>query len=206
MVVVGLTGGIGSGKSTVAAFLVARGAMLIDADVVAREVVAPDGPAYPAVVERFGPGVVAACGHLDRRALAKVVFADQEARHDLNAIVHPAVRVVVMARLSALAATDPDAVVVLDIPLLAEVGRDRYPVALVIVVETPVEVALDRLVGDRGLSEAEARARMAAQYSPAQRRAIADLVIDNGRDRGHLGREVDRAWAAIQALAVTRHS
>ena len=205
MVVVGLTGGIGSGKSTVARMLAERGAVVIDADVVAREVVAPGGSARDAVVARFGPEVVASDGTIDRPALAALVFADEKARDDLNGIVHPAVHEAMLARLAA-AAADPDVVVVLDVPLLAEVGRDRYPVTGVLVVDAPVEVAVARLVADRGFTQDDARARMAAQATRDERRAIADVVLDNGGDLDHLMAEVDRAWAWIQGLVVTPDS
>ena len=200
MVVVGLTGGIGSGKSTVAQMLAERGAVVVDADVVAREVVAPDGPAFAAVVERFGPAVVAADGTLDRPALAALVFGDAAAREDLNRIVHPVVGEEVLRRLAAIGARDPDAVVVLDVPLLAEVGRDRYPVAGVIVVDVPVDVAVARLVDGRGFSREDALARVAAQAPREERRAIADVMVDNAGDLDHLRDEVERAWTWIQGL------
>ena len=202
MVVVGLTGGIGSGKSTVARLLAERGAVVIDADIVAREVTQPEGSAYEAVLERFGSLVVAADGGIDRPALAALVFGDAAARDDLNRIVHPAVGEEVLRRLAATSAADPDAIVVLDIPLFAEVGRDSYPVAGVIVVDAPVEVAVARLVAGRGFTEDEARARAAAQATREERRAIADLVIDNSGDLNHLSAEVDRAWAWVQGLVV----
>lgn len=203
MVVVGLTGGIGSGKSTVARMLGERGAVIVDADVVSREVVAPDGLVHEAVVERFGPSVVASDGTIDRSALARVVFGDEAARQDLNQIVHPAVTEVMLERVAAAGAADPDAVVVLEIPLLAEGGQDRYPVDGVIVVDVPVEVAIARLVAGRGFSAEAARARAAAQATREDRRAIADLVLDNSADLEHLRWEVDRAWSWIRALAVT---
>lgn len=205
MVVVGLTGGIGSGKSTVARLLAERGALVVDADVVAREVVAPDGPAHAAVVERFGPAVLATDGGIDRPALATLVFGDERAREDLNRIVHPAVQLEMLRRVAA-AAADPDAVVVLDVPLLAEVGRDRYPVAGVLVVDAPVETAVVRLIGGRGFTEEDARARIAAQATREERRAIADVVLDNSGDLDQLRSEVDRVWAWIHALAVTSGS
>lgn len=203
MVVVGLTGGIGSGKSTVARMLGERGAVIVDADVVSREVVAPDGLVHEAVVERFGPSVVASDGTIDRSALARVVFGDEAARQDLNQIVHPAVTEVMLERVAAAGAADPDAVVVLEIPLLAEGGQDRYPVDGVIVVDVPVEVAIARLVAGRGFSAEAARGRAAAQATREDRRAIADLVLDNSADLEHLRWEVDRAWSWIRALAVT---
>lgn len=201
MVVVGLTGGIGSGKSTVGQFFITRGAVLVDADRVARQVVEPGQPALAAVVRRFGSNVLGPDGHLDRAALAAVAFAGDDARHDLNRIIHPAVHEEVLRRLAAARAADPHAVVVLDVPLLAEVGRDRYPLDGVLVVDAPVETAVARLVDGRGFTDEEARARVAAQASREERRAIADVVIDNSGDLDHLGSEVDRAWAWIRTLA-----
>lgn len=200
MVVVGLTGGIGSGKSTVAGLLVDRGAELIDADVVARQVVEPGEPALAALVDRFGPGVLASDGSLDRGALAASAFTDDEARRDLGRITHPAIRDTMLRRLEAARAADPEAVVVLDVPLLAEMGRDSYPVDGVIVVDVPVDVAVQRLMATRGYSEDEARSRVAAQASREERRAIADVVLDNSGDLDHLRSEVDRAWAWIRSL------
>jgi dephospho-CoA kinase len=200
VVVVGLTGGIGSGKSTVAALLAARGAAVVDADAVAREVVAPGGSAHDAVVLRFGPGVVAPGGEIDRPALAALVFADEAARADLNGLVHPAVHHEMLRRLADVGAHRPDAVVVLDVPLLAEVGSDRYQVSGVLVVDAPVEVAVARLVAERGFDEEAARARVAAQASREERRAVADRVIDNAGDLAHLEAEVDRAWSWILGL------
>lgn len=187
-----------------ASLLAERGAVIIDADVIAREVVAAGAPAFHAVVERFGPGVVAGDGSLARAALADVVFADEAARRDLNHIVHPAVHKAMLHRSAAAAAADPDAVVVLDVPLLAEVGRDSYATAGVIVVDAPVERAITRLVADRGFTQDDARARIAAQATREERRAIADVVIDNSGDLDHLASEVDRAWAWIQGFGHPR--
>jgi dephospho-CoA kinase len=196
---VGLTGGIGSGKSTVSSLLASRyGAVVLDADVIVREVQAPGGRAYAGIVERFGPSVVSADGSLDRAALAALVFADASALADLGRLTHPFVGQVMAARLADLASTD--AVVVLDIPLLAERGRDAYPVAGVIVVDCPTEVAVSRLVEGRGFSEADARARVAAQISREKRRAIADVVIDNSGPLEDLAPQVDTAWSWIEDL------
>src|SRR5207302_385776 len=226
MLVVGLTGGIGSGKSTVSALLEDRGAVVVDADRIAREVVAPGGPAYQPVVDRFGPGVVTADGAIDRPALAAVVFADPSARADLEAITHPVVGATMAERLTDQAGTDR--VVVLDVPLLVEGGRRRsgggspggegpagegsagegsggrqnlpHGVAAVVVVDTPPEVAVSRLVRDRGMKPEEVEARMAAQATREDRLALADVVIDNSGSPEDLVREVDRAWAWIEDL------
>ena len=194
MLLVGLTGGIGSGKSTVAAMLVARGAVLIDADQIAREVVTPGGVAYGPVVERFGAGVLAADGTLDRAALADLVFRDPTARKDLEAITHPAVGQVMVERMSAHAETDE--IVVLDIPLLAEKGR--MGVEQIIVVDCPEEVALERLVTQRGFDEGDARRRVEAQISRSERVALADHVIDNGGPLADLDPQVARVWASLE--------
>jgi len=198
MLVVGLTGGIGSGKSTVAGLLAAKGATVIDADHLAREVVAPGTPGYDDVVARFGPTVVAADGPLDRRALADVVFAHPAALADLNAIVHPAIRASIEERLAELrsAGPDEDGVVVLEIPLLIESGRS-YGAAATIVVDCAEDVAIRRLVGERDMDEADARRRMAAQICRADRVAAADFVIDNSGSRAELGGQVDRVWADL---------
>ena len=202
MAVVGLTGGVGSGKSTVARLLADQGAVVIYADLVARDVMAPGGAVHDAVAERFGPDVVDADGSIDRPALAARVFSDEAARRELNGIVHPAVGEEMLSRVEAVGIARPDAVVVLEIPLLAEVGRDRYPVVGVIVVDAPVELAVTRLVAGRGFKEEDARARIAAQASREERRAIADVVIDNSSDHDHLRSEVDRVWSWIQTLVV----
>ena len=199
MIAVALTGGIGSGKSAVSARLVEHGAVLLDADAIAREVVEPGGEAFDEVVARFGEAVLGADGAIDRAALAAIVFADPAARADLERIVHPAVGRVVMARLEEEAATDH--VVVLDIPLLVEAGgRDRYPVAGVLVVDTLPELALRRLVELRGMTEDDARARMGAQASREERLRQADYVILNIGTLDDLSAMADRAWQWIEAL------
>ena len=196
MVVVGLTGGIGSGKSTVAAMLAGRGAVVVDADRLAREAVAVGTDAFRGVVERFGPGVVAEDGSLDRQALAGIVFEDPSALADLNAIVHPPVRAAIAERLVELEGSD--AVVVLEIPLLVESGRS-YGESAVIVVDCPEDVALQRLV-DRGMDEADARRRMAAQAPRAERLAVADIVIDNSGPLEALEPQVADLWATLQSV------
>ena len=199
VLVVGLTGGIGSGKSTVSSLLVERGAVLIDADAIVRELQAPGGEAFVAMVERFGDGIVAADGTLDRAAVAAVVFADPAARKDLNAITHPLVGREMGARMAAQAQTDN--IVVLDIPLLAERGgKGAYPVAAVVVVDCPVDVAVERLVAFREFSEDDARARIAAQISREERCAIADRVIDNSGSLDDLKSQVDAVWTWLVQL------
>ncbi|WP_369133301.1 dephospho-CoA kinase [Modestobacter sp. I12A-02662] len=190
MLRIGLTGGIGSGKSTVAALLAERGAVVVDADRIAREVLEPGTPGLAAVAEAFGPGVLTADGALDRPALAAVVFPDPAARARLDGIVHPRVR----ARAAELVAAAPaDAVVVQDVPLLVETGQaGSYD--LVLVVEADPGTRVRRLV-DRGLSAEDARARMSSQATDAQRRAVADVVLANDGDLEHLAAQVERFWS-----------
>jgi dephospho-CoA kinase len=187
---IGLTGGIGSGKSTVARLLAERGAQVVDADVLAREVVGPGTPGLAAVAEAFGPGVLTGDGALDRPALAAVVFGDPEARARLDGIVHPLVRA---RAVQLIAAMPPDAVVVQDIPLLVETGQ-AASFDLVLVVEADLSARVARLV-DRGLTEEDARARIAAQATDEQRRAVADVVLDNSGTPEQLAAQVDRFWA-----------
>lgn len=194
MLRIGLTGGIGSGKSTVAARLAELGAVVIDSDLLAREVVAVGSPGLARVVERFGAGVLLPDGSLDRPGLGRLVFGDPAALADLNAIVHPLVR----ARSEALtAAADARgaAAVVQDVPLLVETGlAGGYD--KVIVVEAPLELRLERLAG-RGLDAETARARIAAQASDEQRRAVADVLLDNSGSVEQLRAQVDAAWARL---------
>lgn len=198
VLVVGLTGGIGTGKSTVAELLVERGAVLVDADRIAREVVEPGGPAYAPLVERFGEQILDADGRVDRPALAALAFRDEAALADLNAITHPAIGVEMMRRKDSYA--DSDEIVVMDIPLLTEAHREMLSLAAVLVVDAPPEVALGRLVSARGMDRADAEARMASQPDRSTRLAAADIVIDNAGDRADLEREVDRAWEALCVL------
>jgi dephospho-CoA kinase len=194
---IGLTGGIGSGKSTVAGLLAAREARIVDADRIAREVVEPGTPGLQAVVTAFGDGVLTPEGTLDRPALAAIVFADPGARRRLDGIVHPLVR----ARAAELvAAAPPDAVVVQDVPLLVETGQaGSYD--LVLVVEADLDTRVRRLVG-RGLSEDDARARIAAQATDEQRRAVADVVLDNSGTVEELEAQVERFWTERVAPAL----
>lgn len=198
MVVIGLTGGIGSGKSTVSALLAERGAVIVDADAIVRDLQRPGTAVFRAMVERFGPGIVAPDGTLDRAAVAAVVFADPGALADLNAIVHPAVGAEIATRLAEQAGTDR--VVVLDVPLLVESGR--YEVAGLVVVDVDPEVAVRRLVEHRGMDEADVRARMARQADRGERLARADRVVDNSGALDDLRRQVDEVWAWARSLAV----
>ncbi|TVT59357.1 dephospho-CoA kinase [Amycolatopsis rhizosphaerae] len=191
MLRVGLTGGIGAGKSTVATRLAEHGAVLIDADALAREVVEPGTPGLAALTEAFGPEILTAEGTLDRPALAARAFADEASRQRLNGILHP----LIGARTAELmAAAPPDAIVVHDVPLLVE-GRLGAAYHLVLVVDAPVETRIRRLVDVRGMSEDDARARIAAQASEEQRRAAADVWLDNGGTPDVVLAEVDRLWA-----------
>jgi dephospho-CoA kinase len=196
MILVGLTGGIGAGKSTVSAMLAARGAVVFDADAITRQVQQPGTPVFDAMVERFGPGIVAPDGGLDRAAVAAVVFNDADAKKELEAIVHPAVGAEMLRLLEAERETDH--IVVYDVPLLVESGRKGF--AAVIVVDVDPDVAVARLVAQRGMTEVDARARIAHQVSREQRLAAADRVIDNGGTREDLEAQVDDVWAWLQTL------
>ena len=197
VLLVGLTGGIGSGKSTVSALLADRGAVIVDADAITRELQQPGTPVFAAMVERFGPGVVAADGTLDRQAVADVAFTDPEALAALNAIVHPAVGAEIVARMEHLGTTDE--VVILDVPLLVESSK-VYPLAGLVVVDVDPEVAVRRLVEHRGMVEADVRARMARQASRKDRLARADRVVDNSGTLDDLRPQVDDLWAWIGSL------
>lgn len=193
MLTVGLTGGIGAGKSEVSRLLVARGAILIDADRIAREVVEPGTEGLAAVVDAFGTEVLAEDGSLDRPRLGSIVFADPEKLAVLNSIVHPLVGI--RSRALEAAAAD-DAVVIHDVPLLAENGlKSLYD--LVIVVDASPDTQLDRLVRLRGMTEDDARARMAAQATREKRLEIADVVIDNDVPLEALDRRVTDVWADL---------
>ena len=199
MIEVGLTGCIGSGKSTVARELVARGAVLLDADAIVAELQQPGRATLDAMVRHFGPSILRPDGHLDRQAVAGIVFDDPQELAALNAIVHPAVRAEMEARRRDLAGSA--AVVVADIPLLAEAGPERRrDLAGIIVVDIDPEVAVRRLVADRGLTAAEARARLARQAPRPARLALADFVIDNNGALADLEAQVARCWEWIESL------
>jgi dephospho-CoA kinase len=197
MLRVGLTGGIGSGKSTVSRRLAELGAVVIDSDVLAREVVEPGTPGLAAIRAAFGPDVIATDGTLDRAALGAIVFADEARLAELNAIVHPLVR----ERAATLAGlTDDDAVLVQDVPLLVETGlADSFD--MVLVVDAPDDERVARLVAERGMGAEDARARMAAQASREDRLAAADIVLDNSGTPDALLDEVDHLWPRLQRLA-----
>jgi len=197
VLLVGLTGGIGAGKSTVSELLTRKGAVVVDADEVARAVVEPGEPAFDALVARFGREIIGTDGRLDRAALASVAFADEQSHQDLEAITHPAINIEFTRRV---AAAPADGIVVLDVPLLFESEKARArPYEAVIVVEAPREVRLARLES-RGVPRADAEQRMAAQASDEDRRAVATFVVDNSGDRDDLARQVDEVWAELERL------
>ena len=194
MFLIGLTGGIASGKSVVGGRLRELGAVHIDADLLARDVVAPGTDGLAAIEHEFGPGVIAPDGSLDRSALGAIVFADPSRRRVLEGITHPAVRHEAKRRMMDAAAADPHAVVVYDVPLLVEAGPP-HDYDLVVVTEAPVAERIARLTGVRGMAGDEARGRIAAQASDAERRAVADVVIDTSGTMEHTLEQVDALWA-----------
>ncbi|HET6713999.1 MAG TPA: dephospho-CoA kinase [Actinomycetota bacterium] len=199
MLLVGLTGGIGSGKSTVARMLAARGAVVLDSDMLAREAVEPGTSGFDAVVARFGDGVLGSDGSLDREALASIVFADDVARADLEAIVHPVVRRAIAETVAAHAGTDD--VVVVDSPLLIETGaHEGFPV--VVVVTASVHARVARLV-ERGMAEKDVRDRMAAQMPLEEKVAYADVVLDNEDTVAGLEERVDQLWSDLRSRALS---
>ncbi|MBM3663568.1 MAG: dephospho-CoA kinase [Actinobacteria bacterium] len=196
MKLIGLTGGIGSGKSSVSAALARRGAVVVDADAIVHQLQQPGTEVFVEMVDRFGAGIVAPDGTLDRPAVAAIVFSDPEALSDLGAIVHPRVHAEIDRRVTEASGTD--AVVVLDIPLL---DRNGWPGLIgTIVVDLDPEVAVERLVAHRGFTEVDARARIANQADRAERLALADFVVNNEGTLEDLESEVDRAWDWIGSL------
>ena len=199
MLLVGLTGGIGSGKSTVARMLASRGAVVLDSDGLARDAVEPGTAGYDAVVARFGPAVVTPDGSLDRATLASLVFAEETARADLEAIVHPEVRCSIADAVAAHA--DTGHVVVVDSPLLFEIGANEgFPVVVVVTASEATRIV--RLVA-RGMRESDVRARMAAQMPLQDKAALADVVLDNDGDESALEDQVDRLWADLRERALS---
>jgi dephospho-CoA kinase len=201
MLIVGLTGGIGAGKTTVAAELRARGAAVIDVDRLGHVVLEPSGRAHAAVIDAFGRDIVDADGRIDRGALGRIVFADPALLDRLTAISHPAINAELVGRIDALEGTD-DEIVVLDMAILAESNLGRtdleHSYTVVITVEAPVELRVQRAV-ERGMAEPDVRRRMAAQASEAERRALADHVVVNDGNAEQLARQVDQVWRALTA-------
>jgi dephospho-CoA kinase len=198
VLLIGLTGGIGSGKSTVSARLAGHGAVVIDADAIVRELQVPGTPVFDAMVARFGPEIVATDGTLDRQAVADRVFGDAEALADLGTIVHPAVALEIARRLEVEGPTDH--VVILDVPLLVESGRNDM--AALVVVDVEPEVAIARVVAQRGMREDDVRARMARQVSREDRLAKASHVVDNSGSLDALHAAVDALWPTLVSLGV----
>jgi len=196
VILVGLTGGIGSGKSTVSSLLEGRGAIIIDADAIVREVQLPGSPVLAELAAKFGPEVLASDGSLDRQAVANIVFTDPEALKSLNAIVHPAVGKEMNRRMIEQRTTKN--VVILDIPLLTENPREGLQGK--IVVDVPVEVQVERLIKFRGFDEADARARISRQATREQRLLTADFVIDNSHDLESLIPQIDKVWDWLVSL------
>jgi dephospho-CoA kinase len=194
---IGLTGGIASGKSTVARRLYEHGAVHIDADQLARRVVEPGKPAFTAVVEAFGPEVVRADGTLDRARLGEIVFHDAAARERLNGIVHPAVRELSKRLIAEAAEADPDAVVVYDVPLLVEASVD-HAFDLIVVTSAGRKQQVRRLVEERGMDPIHAEARVDSQVDDEERRKIADVVVDTSGTLGHTMSQADALWARVQ--------
>lgn len=199
MLLVGLTGGIGSGKSTVARLLEKLGAVVFDADLLAREAVEPGTPGHVAVIERFGADVLAPGGALDREALASIVFADPSARRDLEQIVHPEVRRLFAEGSEAY--RDTDRIVVFSAPLLVETGM-HTAFEILVVVSATVVTQIERLMRQRGMSEAAIRARIDAQAPLEDKAAVADFLVDNGGTIAELENRVERLWHDLSARAV----
>jgi dephospho-CoA kinase len=199
--IVALTGGIASGKSTVSKRLAERGAVIVDADALAREVVEPGTQALTAIRRRFGDSVIAGDGSLDRPALGAIVFNDPAALRDLNAITHPAVWKAALHAFARAEASDPNAIVIYDVPLLVEAAGDR-PLRFdrVVVVEADPDERVRRLVEDRGMSREDAQRRIDSQTGDAQRRAVADVVVDNNAGRDDLLTRVDELWDELRGL------
>lgn len=193
---IGLTGGIASGKSTVAGMLRDHGAVVVDADLLAREVVEPGTPALRSIRELFGDELIRPDGSLDRARLGTIVFGDRQAREQLNAIVHPAVRELAKKRFADAAAADSEAIIVYDVPLLAE-SETHSHFDLIVLADAPAEVRRRRLIELRGLNAEEASRRVNAQASDDARRTIADVIVDTTESLDETAAEVDRLWARL---------
>jgi dephospho-CoA kinase len=201
MLLVGLTGGIASGKSVVARRLAEHGAVVVDADAIAREVVEPGTPGLARIAEEFGTDVIAADGSLDRAALGAIVFADPAKLAVLNGITHPAVLELSQRRFAEAGAADPDAVVVYDVPLLSE-ARGKAEFDVVVVVSAPEETRIERMVSLRGMSREEAERRIRSQVSEEERRALADHVIESGGTLDETLAQADELWTVLHQRAV----
>ena len=196
MILIGLTGGIGAGKSTVSTRLAERGAIIVDADQIARDLQSPGSPVLARMAERFGDHILIEDGSLDRAAVAQIVFNDEEALQHLNGIVHPAMQDEIQAQIDAQRETDR--LVVLDFPLLGE--NPRQGLAATVVVDIPYELAVRRLVDQRGMDEIDARARIDSQISRDERLSTATHVLDNSGDLAALDEQLDVVWAQLVAL------
>ncbi|KAB1644106.1 dephospho-CoA kinase [Gulosibacter chungangensis] len=196
MITIALTGGIASGKTTISNRLRELGAVIIDADDIARQVVKPDQPALAKIAKHFGQQVIAADGTLDRKALADIVFNDDEALKALNDITHPEIRKVTERIITEVSAEEPNTIFVHDIPLLAE-NRSNYDYDFIWVADSPADVRKERLIEDRGMTEEEAQARIDAQVSDEERRMIADIVIDTTRTIPETLDQVDELFARL---------
>jgi dephospho-CoA kinase len=205
MYLIGLTGGIASGKSVVADRLASHGAVVVDADVLARRVVEPGQPALEDIVREFGAGMLTADGTLDRAALGAIIFADPERRNQLNRITHPRIRDLATMLIREAADRDPNAVIVHDVPLLAETaGTWPHDYDLIVVVDASAETRVSRLMELRGLTREEAFHRVNAQATDAERLAIADVVIDSDGDLPSTLRQADELWAMAAGSAVSK--
>lgn len=200
MTLIGLTGGIASGKSTIGARLAELGAVRIDADQLARDAVAPGSPGLAGIVKQFGEAILQTDGALDRATLGATVFADPEALAELNRIVHPEVRRLADARIAEARDADPEAVIVYEIPLLVEADREA-DWDLIVVADAPVEQRVERMVSLRGMTESDARKRVANQASDAERRAIADVIIDTSGSQAETVAQVDALWNRVAKSA-----
>ena len=200
MQLIGLTGGIASGKSVVAARLAEHGAIVVDADRVAREVVEPGTPALAQIAQEFGDGVIASDGSLDRAALGALIFSSAEKRAALNAITHPAVGIRSRELFDAAAATDPDAIVVYDVPLLVDAGRSEE-FDLIVVVNASTKTRITRMMELRGMSHDEALHRINSQATNTERLAIADVVIDSNGTLEQTLEQADALWAKLRSTS-----
>ena len=206
MLIVGLTGGIGSGKSTVARLLAGHGAAVVDVDALGREIIAPGGSAVQAVLERFGSELAGPDGGIDRPALASIVFNDPDELADLNDISHPAINELLDERIESIGEAGTTDVVVLDMAVLTEstLGRDtRFPYEIVVTVEAPPDIRLERLI-ERGMTSEDAKARLASQATDEQRREVSNFVIGNGGGNDELADATEKLWEALCRLADER--